>query len=70
MKLQQKPKKSDTGLTVEIHISRELVKDLVKDLGPWLMSISAALLTVSGILLSSDFSSPGQVAPAPTEARE
>ena len=66
MTLQQKHKEADTGLTVETYWNIHIPKELV----PWLIGVCIALLTGSGLLLSSDFSSPAQVVPSPMEAEE
>ena len=67
MTLQQKPKESDTGLTVETYWNIHIPKDLV----PWLIGVGIALLTGSSFLLSSDFSGPDQGDPfTPMEAKE
>jgi hypothetical protein len=66
MALQQKHKEPDSGLSIETYWNIHIPKELV----PWLIGVSVTLLTGSGILFSSDFSGPGQVAPAPTEAKE
>lgn len=66
MTLQEKSKETDTGLTVETYWNIHIPKELV----PWLIGVGAALLTGSGVLLSSDFGGPGQVVPAPPETQE
>ena len=62
----QNPKKSDTGLTVETYWNIHIPKELV----PLLIGIGVALLAGSGVVLSSDFNGPDQVAPLPTEVKK
>lgn len=67
MALQQKPKDPDSGLSIETYWNIHIPKELV----PWLIGVAIALLTGSGVLLSSDLSGPGQLEPlAPTEVKE
>ena len=64
--MEQKPRESNSGLTVETYWNVHIPKDLV----PWLVSAGLALLTGSGLLLSSNFNGPEPPSPPPTEVQE
>ncbi|ESA37161.1 hypothetical protein N836_00340 [Leptolyngbya sp. Heron Island J] len=73
MSLEKPPQKPDSGLIIRasIEVSRELTKDLISGLNPWLIPIGLALLTGSGIVLSPNFREPGQLEPpAQTEVKK
>lgn len=64
MTLKEKQKEVDTGLTVETYWNIHVPKELL----PWLIGIGVALITGSGLVLSSDISGPEPIKlPAPTE---
>lgn len=65
--MDQKPRGSDSGLIVETYWNVRIPKELV----PWLVSAGLALLTGSGLVLSSNFTGPNQIEPpVQTEVQE